>query len=118
MLFIQYPKCSTCKKAAAWLKEREISYESRDIKENNPTADELKAWIAKSGLPMRKFFNTSGQIYRELNLKDKLDTMTDEEMIKLLAGNGMLVKRPLLIGENTVCVGFKESDWEKIFKNQ
>lgn len=117
MLFIQYPKCSTCKKAAAWLKEREISYESRDIKENNPTADELKAWIAKSGLPMRKFFNTSGQIYRELNLKDKLDTMTDEEMIKLLAGNGMLVKRPLLIGENTVCVGFKESDWEKIFKD-
>jgi len=117
MLFIQYPKCSTCKKAAAWLKEREIYYESRDIKENNPTADELKAWIAKSGLPMRKFFNTSGQIYRELNLKDKLDTMTDEEMIKLLAGNGMLVKRPLLIGENTVCVGFKESDWEKIFKD-
>ena len=117
MLFIQYPKCSTCKKAAAWLKEREISYESRDIKENNPTADELKAWIAKSGLPIQKFFNTSGQIYRELNLKDKLDTMTDEEMIKFLAGNGMLVKRPLLIGENTVCVGFKESDWEKIFKD-
>lgn len=117
MLFIQYPKCSTCKKADAWLRERGISYESRDIKENNPTADELKAWIAKSGLPTRKFFNTSGQIYRELNLKDKLDTMTDEEMIKLLAGNGMLVKRPLLIGENTVCVGFKESDWEKIFKD-
>lgn len=117
MLFIQYPKCSTCKKADAWLRERGISYESRDIKENNPTTDELKAWIAKSGLPTRKFFNTSGQIYRELNLKDKLDTMTDEEMIKLLAGNGMLVKRPLLIGENTVCVGFKESDWEKIFKD-
>ena len=117
MLFIQYPKCSTCKKADAWLRERGISYESRDIKENNPTADELKAWIAKSGLPTRKFFNTSGQIYRELNLKDKLDSMTDEEMIKLLAGNGMLVKRPLLIGENTVCVGFKESDWEKIFKD-
>lgn len=116
MLFVQYPKCSTCKKAGAWLKEREISYESRDIKENNPTADELKAWIAKSGLPTRKFFNTSGQIYRELNLKDKLDTMTDEEMIKLLASNGMLVKRPLLIGENTVCVGFKESDWEKAYK--
>ncbi|MDE7060542.1 MAG: arsenate reductase family protein [Lachnospiraceae bacterium] len=114
MLFVQYPKCSTCKKANAWLKEREISYESRDIKENNPTADELKVWIAKSGLPIRKFFNTSGQVYRELNLKDKLDTMTDEEMIKLLASNGMLVKRPLLIGENTVCVGFKESDWEKI----
>ncbi len=114
MLFVQYPKCSTCKKANAWLKEREISYESRDIKENNPTADELKVWIAKSGLPIRKFFNASGQVYRELNLKDKLDTMTDEEMIKLLASNGMLVKRPLLIGENTVCVGFKESDWEKI----
>jgi arsenate reductase len=113
MLFVQYPKCSTCKKAAAWLKEREISYESRDIKENNPTADELRAWIAKSGLPTRKFFNTSGQIYRELNLKDKLDAMTDEEMIKLLASNGMLVKRPILIGENTVCVGFKESEWEK-----
>lgn len=113
MLFVQYPKCNTCKKAAAWLKEREISYESRDIKENNPTADELRAWIAKSGLPTRKFFNTSGQIYRELNLKDKLDAMTDEEMIKLLASNGMLVKRPILIGENTVCVGFKESEWEK-----
>lgn len=113
MLFVQYPKCSTCKKAAAWLKEREISYESRDIKENNPTADELRAWIAKSGLPTRKFFNTSGQIYRELNLKDKLDAMMDEEMIKLLASNGMLVKRPILIGENTVCVGFKESEWEK-----
>ncbi len=79
----------------------------------NPTADELRAWIAKSGLPTRKFFNTSGQIYRELNLKDKLDAMTDEEMIKLLASNGMLVKRPILIGENTVCVGFKESEWEK-----
>ena len=113
MLFIQYPKCTTCKKAGAWLKEKGVSCESRDIKENNPTADELRAWIAQSGLPVRKFFNTSGQLYREMNLKERLEAMTEEEMIGLLASNGMLVKRPLLIGERTVCVGFKESEWEK-----
>ncbi|MDE7210125.1 MAG: arsenate reductase family protein [Lachnospiraceae bacterium] len=113
MLFIHYPKCTTCKKAATWLKEKGVSCEDRHIKENNPTANELKAWIAKSGLPVRKFFNTSGQLYREMNLKDKLAAMTDEEMIQLLSTDGMLVKRPLLVGENTVCVGFKESEWEK-----
>ncbi len=113
MLFIQYPKCTTCKKAGTWLKEKGIACESRDIKLDNPTAEELKAWIAKSGFPVRKFFNTSGQRYREMNLKDRLDAMTEEEMIGLLASDGMLVKRPLLVGERTVCVGFKESEWEK-----
>ena len=116
MLLVQYPKCTTCKKAAAWLKENGISYEERNIKENNPAADELKNWIAKSGLPTRKFFNTSGQLYREMGLKDKLATMTDEEMVQLLATDGMLVKRPLLVGEDAVCVGFKEGEWEKTVK--
>ena len=116
MLFIHYPKCTTCKKAATWLKENGVSCENRDIKENNPTADELKIWIVKSGLPVRKFFNTSGQLYREMGLKDKLAAMTDEEMIQLLATDGMLVKRPLLVGEDAVCVGFKEGEWEKAIK--
>ncbi len=113
MLFLHYPKCTTCKKAAAWLKEKGISCESRDIKTNNPTAQELKTWIAKSGLPIRKFFNTSGLLYREMNLKDKLAGMTDEEMIQTLASDGMLVKRPLLVGDDFVCVGFQEAQWEK-----
>ncbi|MDE7327099.1 MAG: arsenate reductase family protein [Lachnospiraceae bacterium] len=113
MLFIHYPKCTTCKKAGAWLAEKGIAYEGRDIKENNPTADELKAWAQKSGLFARKFFKTSGQRYRELNLKDKLNDMTEEEMFELLATDGMLVKRPLLVSENGVCVGFKEAEWEK-----
>lgn len=113
MLFIQYPKCTTCKKAEKWLKENGIAYESRHIKENNPTAEELKKWIAASGLPVRKFFNTSGVLYKEMGLKDKLGGMTEEEMLELLASDGMLVKRPLLIGERTVCVGFKETEWEK-----
>lgn len=113
MLFIQYPKCTTCKKAEMWLKEKGIAYESRHIKEENPSVEELKRWIAKSGLPVRKFFNTSGLLYKEMGLKDKLGNMTDEEMIELLASDGMLVKRPLLIGERTVCVGFKEAEWEK-----
>ncbi|MDE6874936.1 MAG: arsenate reductase family protein [Lachnospiraceae bacterium] len=113
MLFIHYPKCTTCKKASAWLAEKGISVKERNIKEQNPTADELKTWVAKSGLPVRKFFNTSGQLYREMGLKDKLASMTDAEMINLLASDGMLVKRPLFIGENGVCVGFKEGDWEK-----
>ena len=113
MLFVQYPKCTTCKKAEAWLKENKVDYESRHIKDNHPTAEELKIWIARSGLPVRKFFNTSGLLYKEMQLKDKLGSMSDEEMINLLASDGMLVKRPLLIGENNVCVGFKESEWEK-----
>lgn len=116
MLFVQYPKCTTCKKAEAWLKENKIGYESRHIKDSNPTAEELKAWIAESGLPVKKFFNTSGLLYKELQLKDKLGSMSDEEMITLLASDGMLVKRPLLIGEKTVCVGFREPEWEKAVK--
>lgn len=117
MLFVQYPKCTTCKKAEKWLKETGAVYESRHIKEENPTAEELKAWIEKSGLPVRKFFNTSGQLYKELGLKDRLGSMTEEEMISLLATDGMLVKRPLLIGGDTVCVGFREAEWEKAVKD-
>lgn len=116
MLFVQYPKCTTCKKAEAWLKENKIDYESRHIKEDNPSAEELKAWIERSGLPVRKFFNTSGLLYKELQLKDKLGSMTEEEMISLLATDGMLVKRPLLVGEKGVCIGFREADWEKAVK--
>ena len=114
MIFVQYPKCNTSKKAEAWLKENKINYESRPIKEENPTVEELKDWVKKSGLPVRKFFNTSGLLYKEMKLKDKLGSMTEEEMLALLATDGMLVKRPLLIGEEKVLVGFKESEWEKI----
>lgn len=113
MLFIQYPKCTTCKKAEKWLQEKGVSYESRNIKEENPTAEELREWIARSGLPARKFFNTSGLLYKEMQLKDKLGSMSEEEMIALLATDGMLVKRPLLVCEDTVCVGFREAEWEK-----
>ena len=111
MLFVQYPKCSTCKKAEGWLKEKQVGYESRHIKEENPTAEELAAWIAKSGLPVRKFFNTSGLLYKELQLKDKLGGMSEKEMIDLLATDGMLVKRPLLVTEATAIPGFKEDAW-------
>lgn len=114
MIFVQYPKCNTCKKAEAWLKENKINYESRPIKEENPTVEELKDWVKKSGLPVRKFFNTSGLLYKEMKLKDKLGSMTEEEMLALLATDGMLVKRPLLIGDEKVLVGFKEAEWEKI----
>ena len=116
MLFVQYPKCTTCKKAGAWLAGQGISYEDRNIKEDNPTAQELKAWAQKSGLPARKFFNTSGQRYLELGLKDKLDQMTEDEMFELLATDGMLVKRPLLVMEDGVCIGFKEAEWQKAVK--
>lgn len=117
LLFVQYPKCSTCKKAEGWLKEKKASYESRNIKEDNPTAQELAAWIARSGLPVRRFFNTSGQLYRELGLKDKLEGMSDQEMADLLATDGMLVKRPLLISESGACVGFREAEWEKLLES-
>ena len=111
MLFLCYPKCSTCQKAKAWLDERGISYELRDIKTDNPTAEELTLWYRKSGLPLKKFFNTSGLLYKSMALKDKLPGMSEEEMIKLLATDGMLVKRPLLVGEDFVLVGFKEGQW-------
>ena len=114
MLFIEYPKCSTCQKAKKWLDAHGIAYTDRHIKEENPTAEELRAWQAKSGQPLKKFFNTSGMLYRELGLKDKLPAMSEEEQIELLASDGMLVKRPILINENTVLVGFKESEWEKL----
>lgn len=114
MLFIEYPKCSTCKKARKWLDERGVAYEDRHIVEDNPTAEELGAWQGASGLPLRRFFNTSGMLYREMQLKDKLPQMSDDEMLALLATNGMLVKRPLLIDGDTVLVGFREKEWEAI----
>ena len=112
--FLQYPLCGTCRKAKKWLEENQVPYTNRLIVENNPTVEELKCWIPKSGLPLKKFFNTSGQIYKELNLKEKLPGMTEEEQIALLATNGKLVKRPLLVSEDTVLVGFKIEEWEKI----
>lgn len=112
--FICYNKCSTCGKAKAWLDENNIEYEERAIKENNPTEEELKDWISKSKIPVRKFFNTSGKLYRELNLKEKLTDMTDDEQIKLLSTDGMLVKRPILAGNDTVLVGFKEREWKTL----
>lgn len=113
MLFIEYPKCTTCQKAKKWLDNHEITYTDRHIKEDNPTKEELHKWHQKSGLPLKKFFNTSGLLYKEMKLKDKLPTMTEEEQYELLASDGMLVKRPLMIGEDFVLVGFKETDWEK-----
>ncbi len=114
MLFICYPRCTTCKKAQKWLDDNGFQYELRDIKENNPTYEELKNWHAKSGLPLKKFFNTSGLLYKSMEFKDKLPTMTDDEQLKLLATDGMLVKRPILVNDETVMVGFKETEWEKI----
>ncbi len=114
MKFICYPKCTTCKKAQNWLDSKGIEYSIRNIKEENPTYEELKEWHEKSGLPVKKFFNTSGILYRSMNLKEKLDNMTDDEKLRLLAGDGMLVKRPLLICENRVLVGFKEKEWEEL----
>lgn len=113
MKFIQYPKCSTCQKAKKWLDDRKISYEDRHIKENNPIYDELKVWYGRSGLPLKRFFNTSGLLYKELKLKDKLPEMSEEEQLRLLATDGMLVKRPLVITEKYVLVGFKEKEWEE-----
>ena len=113
MLLLQYQKCSTCKKAVDWLKDHQISYEDRPIKEQNPTKEELKEWYQKSGMPLKRFFNTSGNLYKELQLKDKLPDMSEEEQLELLATDGMLVKRPLVVGEDFVLAGFKESEWEK-----
>ena len=113
MLLVHYPKCSTCQKAKKWLEAKEAEFEERDIKEQNPTKEELKAWHKKSGLPLKKFFNTSGMKYKDLGLKDKLADMTAEEKISLLASDGMLVKRPIIVGEKVVLVGFKEKEWEE-----
>lgn len=111
MLFICYPKCSTCQKAKKWLDEHNIKYTERHIVEDNPTYEELKEWHKKSALPLKKFFNTSGLLYKEMQLKDKLPDMSEEEQLKLLATNGMLVKRPLVVGDDVVLVGFKEKEW-------
>ena len=112
MLFVCYPKCTTCQKARKWLDEAQVSYTERDIKTDRPTEDELRAWHAASGLPLKKFFNTSGLVYKNLGLKDKLPTMTEDEQIALLASDGMLVKRPLLVGDDFVLPGFKPAEWE------
>ena len=114
--FICYPKCTTCQKARKWLDDNKIEYEFRDIKLDNPALDELTEWHKKSGLPLKKFFNTSGLLYKSLDLKNKLPAMNDDEMLKLLASDGMLVKRPLVIGEDFVFVGFKENEWEMNLK--
>lgn len=113
-LFLQYPACSTCQKAKKWLTENEIEYTNRLIVEENPTADELKAWIQRSGLPLKRFFNTSGLVYKELKLSEKLSSMSEEEQITLLSSNGKLVKRPLLVADDFVLVGFKAEEWERL----
>ena len=111
--FICYPRCTTCQKAKKWLDDNNIGYELRDIKEEKPSLAELTEWYGKSGLPLKKFFNTSGLLYKSLELKSKLPGMAEDEMLKLLAGDGMLVKRPLLIGDELVLVGFKEAEWKE-----
>ena len=115
MLFLEYPPCSTCKKAKAWLDAHGVSYTARHIKEENPSYEELKLWHERSGLPLKKFFNTSGLLYKSLNLKEKLPAMSEEEQLRLLATDGMLVKRPLVVMEDTVLTGFREADWEQTF---
>lgn len=116
MVFICYPKCTTCRKAREWLDQNGIVYDERHIKDDNPSAEELSAWFKRSGLPLKKFFNTSGNMYKSLQLKDKLSLMNEEEQLCLLASDGMLVRRPLLIGEDFVLVGFTESDWASALK--
>ena len=112
MLFIEYPKCSTCQKAKKWLDDHGAAYDDRNIKEENPTAEEIARWRETSGLPLRKFFNTSGLLYKSMNLRDRLPSMSEEEQIALLASDGMLVKRPILVTEKTVLIGFREAEWE------
>lgn len=114
MVFVEYPKCTTCQKAKKWLDGKGMRYEDRNIKEQNPSLQELEAWHKKSGLPLKKFFNTSGMLYRELELKDKLEGMSESEQLSLLASNGMLVKRPILVTDDTVLVGFNEKQWSMI----
>ncbi len=114
MTILCYDKCSTCKKALQWLDAKGLKYSVRPIKEENPSAEELRVWWIQSGLPLRRFFNTSGMLYRDLGLKDKLDSMSEDEQLRLLASDGMLVKRPLLVSDKAVIPGFKEKDWEKL----
>lgn len=113
MQFIEYPKCTTCQKAKKWLEEKGIDFQDRNIKTENPTKEELAAWLKKSGLPLKRFFNTSGMLYKEMGLKDKLPGMSEEEQLTLLAQDGMLVKRPLLVGDDFVLTGFKEAEWKE-----
>lgn len=113
MLFLEYPKCSTCQKAKKWLDEHEIKYTDRHIEEEHPTYEELKDWYQRSGMPLKKFFNTSGFLYKEMKLKDKLADMSEEEQLRLLATNGMLVKRPLIVDGTTILTGFKEAEWSE-----
>ena len=117
MLFVEYPKCTTCQKAKKFLDDHGAVYTDRHIKQNNPTVDELRTWWKKSGLPLKKFFNTSGLQYKALGLKDKLPAMTEEEQLELLATDGMLVKRPVLVGEEFILVGFRAEQWEQALKN-
>ena len=114
MQFICYPRCSTCQKAKKWLDEHELNYTDRNIKEQNPSYEELRSWYEMSGLPLKRFFNTSGLLYKSLNLKDKLPTMSEDEQLRLLATDGMLVKRPIIVDGETVLTGFKESEWERL----
>ena len=116
ILFIEYPKCTTCQKAKKWLDEKGIEYSDRHIKEDNPTYDELKKWHEMSGLPLKKFFNTSGLLYKSMNLKDKIPEMSEDEQLKLLESDGMLVKRPLIVGDDYALTGFKAEEWEKKIK--
>lgn len=118
MLFLQYPPCSTCQKAKKWLDEHGVAYDARNIKEENPTLEELRSWYRRSGLPLKRFFNTSGLAYKSLGLKDKLPAMSEEEQLALLASDGMLVKRPLVVGEDFILVGFKAAEWETTLLNQ
>ena len=114
MLFIEYPKCTTCQKAKRWLDERGVKYEDRHIKEKNPSYEELKEWYERSGLPLKRFFNTSGLAYKSMNLKEKLNDMSEEEQLRLLSTDGMLVKRPLIITDDKVMTGFKPAEWESL----
>ena len=118
MKFICYPKCSTCQKAKKWLNEHNVEYTERHIAEEKPTYDELKEWHEKSGLPLKKFFNTSGLLYKEMKMKDKLTSMSEEEQLRLLSTNGMLVKRPILVTGDKVLVGFKEAEWDDVIRSE
>lgn len=115
-LFVEYPKCTTCKRAKKWLEQKGVDFIDRDIKLDNPTKEELKLWLDKSGLEIKKFFNTSGVLYREQGMKDKIKTLSEDELLDILASDGMMVKRPLIIGEDKVLVGFKEPEWESNLK--